>query len=363
MKSSLTIAKVAGTRITLHWTFVALIALMLLSGTGEGRGWNVVFILTVFLCVVLHELGHAWAAKRYGIRTQEITLLPIGGIAHLDRIPENPKEELIVAVAGPLVNLFIAAALFFPIEHEISKGIVNTLVVITGHNFLIHLFMVNLSLFLFNLLPIFPMDGGRILRALLAFRMDRVKATRVAARAGQAVVILFVVGGIFYGHLLSSNPLLIFIAFFIFFAAQTELAHVELRSFLSGFQVEAVTMKQYESLQTSDPLSKATALLLNGQARNFVIFDGERLVGTIGRDQIVKALTEGGSEVAIGEVMERNFKTMESTERLEKSLETLQQSKDRIAIVTKNKTLLGVVDLENILEFIMIHRASNTSLS
>jgi Zn-dependent protease len=220
MTGSWKLGKIAGIDVFVHATFFILVAWVALSaylpsGSAAAAASGVASILTVFGVVVLHELGHDLVARRFGIATREITLLPIGGISRLERMPEDPRQELQVALAGPAVNVGLAAAAYAALL-VLGSGAIDRMSVMEG-SFLARLFSINLSLALFNLLPAFPMDGGRIFRALLALRMDRARATEVAARTGQVMAVLFGVAGLFF-----FNPLLVLIAFFVWTGAAQE---------------------------------------------------------------------------------------------------------------------------------------------
>jgi Zn-dependent protease len=223
MKGSFKLGNIAGIGVFIHWTFSILIVFIIYSNYRAGQNmeqilWSLLFVLSIFATVFLHELGHALAAKRYGIKTTDITLLPIGGLARLERIPEKPTEELVVAIAGPLVNIVLALLTLLFITVPSWGAITEQLTIGVGlHNFFLYFFIVNIWLSLFNLIPAFPMDGGRVLRAILSMGMQRHSATEIAARIGQLLAIGFVFLG-FY-----SNPFLIFIGLFIILGAQGEL--------------------------------------------------------------------------------------------------------------------------------------------
>jgi Zn-dependent protease len=225
---SFRLGQVNGIDIYVHGTFLILLAWIGLSHAMSGHGMaatldGLLFTVTIFGIVVLHELGHALTAARYGIRTRDITLYPIGGVASLERIPENPRQEFLVALAGPAVNVALAAVLAVILSvMKLPTGVANMHVV--GGSFLTKLMWVNVSLAVFNLLPAFPMDGGRVLRAALAFRMGRERATEIAARIGQAMAFGFALVGLF------GNPMLLFIALFVWSGAQGEATMVRLRS-------------------------------------------------------------------------------------------------------------------------------------
>ena len=214
------IARIAGIDIHVHWTFGLLIAWIIFRHLGQGDTLRMaidglLFVLAIFACVVLHELGHALTARRYGIKTRDITLYPIGGVARLERMPERPIEELWVAIAGPAVNLVIAAGLVGVLAAG-QKLLGLTQFDLVEGQFLVKLAQVNIALAVFNLLPAFPMDGGRVLRALLALRLPYERATQAAATAGRAMAVLFGIVGFFY------NPILMFVALFVFIGAQQE---------------------------------------------------------------------------------------------------------------------------------------------
>jgi Zn-dependent protease len=220
MKWTLKLGEVAGIGIFVHWTFLLLIGWILYTHLSEGDTVRdalegVAFVLAIFACITLHELGHALMALRFGVRTRDITLLPIGGIARLERIPEKPMQEFLVAIAGPAVNVAIAVVLTVVL---IAMGGFSELtdLRLDGANFLTRLLLVNIGLVVFNMIPAFPMDGGRVLRALLSPMMGRLRATDTAATIGQLIAIVFAILGFF------GNGMLIFIALFIFLGARQE---------------------------------------------------------------------------------------------------------------------------------------------
>src|SRR6266404_4305260 len=210
MSWSIPIIRLGGIQLRMHVTFLLLIVWVALVSAAAA-----VFVLLLFFCVVLHEFGHAIAAKSYGINTPDITLLPIGGVARLERMPEEPKQELVIAIAGPMVNVIIAACLYLVIG---ARGHVAPETAVQSGDMLIGLFQINVWLLLFNLLPAFPMDGGRVLRALLATKMSYARATQTAATVGQAFAFIFGFVGLF------ANPFLIFIALFVYIGATQEAA-------------------------------------------------------------------------------------------------------------------------------------------
>lgn len=232
MKWSYRLGKVAGIDVNIHITFTLLIAWVLLthwlSGQTLGAAVNgLAFVLAIFGCVLLHELGHALAARRFGIGTRDITLLPIGGVARLERMPEKPLQELWVALAGPAVNGLIAIVLYVWLVMTNQLVPLSQLGVVTGP-FVERLLVVNVLLIVFNMIPAFPMDGGRCVRALLALRLEYAQATRIAAGLGQVIAVGFVVLGLF------SNPFLLLIGVFVWLGAAQEARHATLKAALRG---------------------------------------------------------------------------------------------------------------------------------
>lgn len=357
MKNSLFISKIAGIRIYIHWTFPLVILWIIFSNVRQGMNteeiiWAVLFVLMLFICVTLHELGHALAAKLYHIQTKDITLLPIGGVARLEKMPEKPGQELIVALAGPAVNVVIAMLLYMFLNITRLSTDISVITHINAGNFLISLAIINLWLALFNLIPAFPMDGGRVLRALLSFRFSRVLATQIAARIAQWLAILFVFTGFFY------NPFLIFIGLFVFLGATVETEQVQILSAIKDHIVEAITMREVPTLNRKDTIGKAVELLLNSQTKNFLIMDGKKLFGTLGTDEIIKALKEHTKDTAVEVAANTDPPSIESDEPLENALLLLQRDKQSMLLVKKQGQLYGIIDHENILEYIMIINAS-----
>ena len=356
MKYSLSLGKIVGIKIQIHWTFLLLLVWIVSNNIRAGAGteqtlWSVLFILTIFLCVTMHEFGHALAAKRFGIKTKDITLLPIGGLARLESIPEKPKEELIVAIAGPLVNILIVAVLY-PLVHFTSDvtSSIKQLSAITSENFIFNLMLINLWLAVFNLIPAFPMDGGRVLRALLSFKMERHKATAIAARIGQFLAIGFVIVGLF------SNPFLIFIGLFVFLGARAEAEYTQAKSILKGFTVNDVLMKQYQTISAGETIKEAVSMLLNGQYKSFLVTDNGQAVGTLNRDEIIKALSSQGENSIIHNVMNKELLFLKAEMPLEEAWQLMQQ-RNTLMPVFNNDKLVGTLDTENILEFIMVKGA------
>jgi Zn-dependent protease len=339
----------------MHWTFLILVGWIFLSYLGQGEGFaaalkGVAFILAVFCCVVLHEFGHALTAQRYHIQTRDITLLPIGGVARLERMPREPLQELWVALAGPAVNVLIAAVLFGSLFLAGRLGPF-TASLDTGGEFLNQLMLVNLFLVVFNLIPAFPMDGGRVLRALLATRLDYARATEIAARVGQGLAIVFGFIGLF------RFPLLLFIALFVFIGAQEEAQMVQLTTSLRGLKVQDAMITNFRALSADDTLAVATNELIAGSQHDFPITRDGEVVGVLTRNDLVKALAERGPQTRIADVMRSDCHLVTESELLEKSYELLRQDNCSTLPVVREGRLVGMITLENIAEWMMVNTA------
>lgn len=355
MKGSLDLGSVSGIKIKVHWTFLLLIVWIVFEelkqgGTTEGVLFNVTFVITVFACVVLHELGHALSARRFGVTTKKITLLPIGGMASLDKIPESPKQELIVAIAGPLVNIIIAFLLYFliPFEEYLHSGINNTFEVLndfTWQNFVFYLFVVNIGLVLFNMIPAFPMDGGRVFRALLAMRMDRVKATQIASNIGQSFAVVFLLLGLLY------SPILIFIALFIFLAAYGENQIVQHLSLLKGHTVGEAMILNITTFSPDDSIDKVVNEIISGTQNNFVVVEDNSVKGLLYHQDIIN---NSNKNVSVKEVMKTDFIAVNITDNLQKVYRLIQSQKKPFFPVLNNGKLAGVIDRINLNEYIML---------
>ncbi len=356
MSWSITIAKVAGSEIRIHLTFLILLAWIgfaeYLSGGAAAAVDGVIFIIAIFACVVLHELGHAIAARRYGISTPDITLLPIGGLARLSRIPEKPAEEIVIAIAGPLVNVVIAVVLIVLGAHLDLTTVAD--IQKSAPGFLTRLAAVNVWLVLFNLIPAFPMDGGRVLRALLAFRMGRRRATELAARIGQGLAFAFG----FWG-LMSGNVLLMFIAIFVYLAAAGEAGDVGMREAAKSVPVERAMVRVYESLGANATVDDAAEALLRTTQHEFPVVDGGgHLRGFLSRNAMIRALKASGPETPVIEVMTRDVPTVKTHQPLEMAIRLMQEKQaSEVAVTDEDDRLVGYVSRENLAEFMMVENA------
>ncbi len=361
MKWSWNIGRYAGIDVFIHATFLLLIGFVAVSYWMRGADpagivEGVLFILALFVCVLLHEFGHALTARRYGIRTRDITLLPIGGIARLERMPDKPVQELWVALAGPAVNLVIAAALFAVLVAMAGLVPLSDLSV-TGGPFLERLLMANLFLVGFNLLPAFPMDGGRVFRALLAMRMEYVRATSIAATVGQGMALVFGFAG------LIGNPFLLFIAFFVWIGASQESSMTQMKSALAGIPVQRVMITNYQTVTPTEPLTAVVEHILRGSQVDFPVVESGKPVGVLTRGDLLIALSQKGMSATVGDVMRRDLAVAESTEMLEGVFQRLQTCECHTMPVVRQGQLVGLITMDNVTELLLIQSALKQDLN
>lgn len=352
MSWSIPIARIAGIQLRIHVTFLLLIIWLAL-----GSASSAIFVLLLFLCVVLHEFGHAFAAKGYGINTPDITLLPIGGVARLERMPEEPKQELVIALAGPLVNVIIAACLYIVIG---ARGHVAPETAVESGDMLVGLFQINVWLVLFNLLPAFPMDGGRVLRALLASRMSFARATQVAATVGQAFAFIFgFVGLIGIPGLFHANPFLLFIALFVYIGASQEAALAQMRDVSRRFPVSSAMVREFRTLPETATLQEAVDALLATSQHDFPVLDGSgNIAGILTRNDLIAALRKDDGTVRVGDVMRRDIPTITTGTRFEEAFRIMQECNcPAVPVLDSMKRLVGLLTPENVSELMMVQSA------
>ncbi len=351
MRWSFRIGTIAGVRVELHVTFLMFIGwIALSSGLTTGSPMeavsSVVTILLVFACVVLHEFGHVTAARRYGIATRDIVLLPIGGVARLERMPEKPSEELVVALAGPAVNVVIVAILLIAgvrpagIAGIAEAGIPQLLLV------------VNTAMIVFNMLPAFPMDGGRVLRALLAMRLPFARATRIAAGVGQGLALMIGLAGLFM-----NNFMLMLVALFVFFAAGEERALVETRASLSGVSVREAMVTDFHWLDAHESLQRAVDLLMAGSQQDFPVLEHGVAIGMLGRADLVRALQQHGPGAPAGGIVTRNGEHAEVSEPLEAAVRRMRESGRSALPVLEHGALIGLLTVDNVGDLLVVRGA------
>ncbi|HTS86978.1 MAG TPA: site-2 protease family protein [Gemmatimonadales bacterium] len=359
MSWSIRLARIMGTDVKVHFTFVLLLAFLYL-GTRNSQGpeealTTLVFFLALFLCILLHEFGHILMARRFGIRTPDVILLPIGGVARLERLAEEPRQEFLIALAGPAVTLLIAVALSVWLR---ASG--EPLVwpwpgqPMDEASLWQALFYTNVGLLAFNLVPAYPMDGGRVLRAVLGTRIGMVRSTRVAARVGQG---LAMAAGV-YG-LVQSQPWLMLIALFVFFGAAQEASMVETRAAGRGIVVDQMMITRFVTIPIYATLRQAVDLLLEGEQREFPVVDNTgRVEGLLTRDHLIRALAAHGPDTPVSLAMARDVPALPLGLGFDEALERLRASGlPALPVVTVEGHLAGLLTKDNITDLILVRRA------
>jgi stage IV sporulation protein FB len=355
MSWSLNIGSIAGTAIRIHFTFLLFLVWIFVANWASGgppAAWQgLIFILLLFACVLAHEFGHILTARAFGVPTPDVTLLPIGGVARLARIPEEPRQEFLIAIAGPLVNVAIAVVLLLLGAHLDPRDLAameSSRISLTSR-----LAEVNLFLAVFNMIPAFPMDGGRVLRALLAIKLGHVRATEIAATIGQLVAFGLGFLGLF------GNPLLIFIAIFVYLAASSEAHLVAIRAMSRDVPVSAAMITNYATLTPDEHIEAAISTLLHTSQTEFPVIDADRrLVGLLGRDGIIRALKTLGPDARVADAMMKDVPTVDSRTCLEDAFRILQEkSAPAVGVVDRVGRLIGLITSETVGEMLMVKGA------
>ncbi len=349
MAWSFPIARIAGTVVKVHVTFLLLLAVFLVAGGVAA----VVMILAIFACVLAHEFGHVAMARRFGVRTPDVILLPIGGLARLERMPEEPRQELLIALAGPAVTLALAAIFYAILRAGGAAPPLLPSLRVAGNSVLEDLYRINVLLLLFNLIPAFPMDGGRVLRALLAARQGLARATRIAASVGQ--MLAFALG---FAALMTGNMLLLLIAFFVFLGAGAEAAAVETRAAGRGLTVRDMMVTDFRTLPAWATLRDAAELLVASDQREFPVVDNTGAVeGILTRDDLVKGLSQKGADALARSALQAPSPPVSAGLPFDAALALLQASGRSALPVIENGRLIGMLTKDNITDLVLVRRA------
>jgi Zn-dependent protease/predicted transcriptional regulator len=384
MRGSFRIATIFNIPVHIHWTFGLL--LMFVMGLAYVQGHNVVLfsasVLALFFCVLLHEFGHALAARYYGVDTRDITLLPIGGVARLYRLPEKPLQEFVVAIAGPLVNLLIysvlALVLYFVFNvsfslNEILNSDTEQIIIDPTVQFIATLMQANFILVLFNMIPAFPMDGGRVLRAILAHFTNRADATKWAAGLGQILAVCFVVGAALpmilsflpeessvLAHFdwvsWSFQPILMLVAGFVFYTARAENKQVKQEESLKNTDVQSVMRTHYNPMQSGDLMFTAISEMKKGYETNFLVFDDAQVLrGVLEEDDIMDAMQNQHNDALISTYTNQNFISLKPTDRLKQAYDVMLQNRQySLPVVDTEGGVLGILEWGTLLRVMQI---------
>jgi Zn-dependent protease len=349
MSWSWSIGRMFGIRIKIHVTFVLFVGWIamsqgILAGDPARAMLSVALMLLVFTCVLLHELGHALTARRFGIGTHDIILLPIGGVARLERMPERPFQEVVVALAGPAVNVAIALLLAgIMAAFRLSM----TELSVTG-SLMESLLYINAVIVVFNLIPAFPMDGGRVLRAVLAMRMPFERATRIASYVGQAIAVVFGITGFATGQ-----TMLLFVAMFVFLAASEERAMVRRRGSAQPLPVTAAMITEFDALDADEPVGAALGRVGEFGPHEYpVVHDGVP-VGIVSGSELAEAAREGGPDRRVGAIMRPDQSYADAAESLDAVVRRMEAAQRFAVPVMQRGRLVGLVTLESVRNLVL----------
>lgn len=372
MKLSIKLFRAFGIDVRVHATFVFIVAYFAYvwgalqkPGGVWGALYGVVLVVLLFAVVVIHELTHARVAQHYGIKVKNITLLPIGGIASMEEIPEEPRKELAISIAGPLSNLVISAIMLALLPLVVDwgslsvSGVFGTLIFERSFaGAYLYILVANMFLALFNLLPAFPLDGGRVFRASLAFRMGRARATRIAVLAGQALAVAMALYGFLGGGIF-----LILIAIFIFFGAQGEGSQGEVQRVLGGLRVKQVVNPRVHVARRGQTLGELAARLFHSYQEDFPVISGHgELEGILTRDRLIAELGKHGPEYPVAEVMRTDFPAVGLNDLVTYALQKMRAGNFKAVPIVEQGVLVGMLSLEDITEVYSLLSAGGQDL-
>jgi Zn-dependent protease/CBS domain-containing protein len=355
VKWSFRIASVAGIEVRIHVTFLLILGVFALlfanDGGLEAAVFGTLFFLALFFCVVLHEFGHAFAARAYGIRTPDITLYPIGGVARLERMPTSPWHEFVIALAGPAVNVAIAGVLWLGVVRGYS--IKDLLSPHLDGDFWSALLRINIVLVMFNMIPAFPMDGGRVVRALLATRLPYAMATLIAARIGQAIAIAFVVAS--FTDFEFASPMLLVIGMFVFMGAQQELNFARLRQSAQSVRVADAMLGRFEVLPDDLRVGELASRLLISNQEVFIFADDDMLYrGLALREELVQGVRQL-PEGAFAQSLSRNVSPVRANASMHEVLEVMQKSQEPfLPVINGAGQVVGLVGIDQMQELVRL---------
>lgn len=363
MKGAVKLISVRGINLFLHWSFLLLLVLVILLNGNIGTpvdqfAWSSLFVAAVFVCVTLHELGHALVAGIFGIRAHNILLLPIGGVASIEKFPANPRQELAISASGPAVNLVIAGLLYLFVVRNMPSPISAGHALGVGGHFVYNLYLANLGLAVFNLIPAFPMDGGRILRALLAFRVNYINATNIAGVVSKIVAVALIGAGV-----VLVNFLLPMIGIFIILSSDTEKYYLQIQALAKGLKIGDVAIHGYFGLNANLTVKEAAAILINNFNRYFILTDNSRPVATINRMDIISALAEKKYDVRLKHLLHHEVISFEGSDDLASVLDVLARHEAIHYPVTVNGQISGIVNFNQVIEYILLHSTGDEAYS
>ncbi len=360
MKTVFKAARIWGISISFHWTFLLLVLWIVIADFMQGirpeeMVWSIVFIISIIISIGIHEAAHAIVAKYFGIQASGIILLPVGAVASIPNLPKRPAQEILITIAGPVASLTTALLLLPLIQpyHAYWNEPENIGAMNSG-NIFFQLHVINLSLALFNLIPAFPMDGGRILRIVLSRFTNIIKATGITAVVSQIIATGFIVFGI---GVIDFLPVLI--GLFIFFASNAEEYYLQLKSLAHGLTFNDVLMHDYDSLNAASTVMDVSSMLMNNHSKYFIVMEEGKPIGTINRMEIIKLMAEMKYDVKVKDLMKTNLEFINGNEKIENYIEKLARKEERLYPVITDRHFSGVINFRHIVEYLLIHAASS----
>ncbi len=347
MRWSIPVGRLFGIPIRVHLTFLVLLGFIWylessMSGPEAGLR-SLAFWTLIFICVLLHELGHSLVAKSYGLTITSIILLPIGGVSQISEIPRDPVKEVGMTIAGPIVNFVLAGVLLF-FGKLLDPSLQFSQISLQSGSVIVDLFWANIMLGLFNIIPAYPMDGGRILRGFIAMRKEYSEATRLAADIGKMFAIGFIVVGLFY------NWWLILIGIFIFSGANSEAEAALVSSALEKIMVSELMITDFKTISPNEPLTAVVDKSLHTFQNDFPVMDNGRFVGILTRSSVIESLHNHLHDKMVGEIARKNFPVILTRQTAAEALSTMRASNVTVAPVEENGVLYGIITIEKLLE-------------
>lgn len=361
MNVNLNIGKLFGTQVQVHWTFYVVLIWFILNEIINNKSldyevfnrilFNFELLVAVMICVLLHEFGHVLAAKKFGIRTKRIILLPIGGVSVQDKSTESPKEEFFITAAGPLVNVIIAVILYFviPVSEYMTYDLgeyFNALNDFSVKTFLYFLFIINCVLVIFNMIPAFPLDGGRILRAIFDLEIDRVRATSATATIGNVIAVILLIIGLLF------NPILVFLSLFLFIGNYSENRLMHQLKLLKGHKVRDAMLENITVFHPDDTMEDIIKVIITGTETNFIVVKDKEIVGLLYHKNIIQNSSD--RTLRVKDLMTTTFKTLEAEEELSIAYGMMQEDAQPFFPVREKNKLIGAIDFPNLHEFLLM---------
>ncbi|MGE5520921.1 MAG: site-2 protease family protein [Candidatus Dadabacteria bacterium] len=358
MKDELQLFTIKGISIRLHLTFLVFVLWLIVNYFASGMHmqtlvWSLVFFVALVASFALHEYGHVLVASIFGITAKRITLYAAHGIPTLERLPRNPWQELLVSAAGPVISFLLASTLFLFSPQETTLASFNHYTGNLGpYNFVHTLGVANMALAVINLVPAFPLDGGRIFRALLAYRTNYLKATAIVASISQFIAFVLLMIGLFTMNLLVAT-----LGLFILAYTSAEESYLKIRSLVKGLQMREVLMYDYDSINARLTVKEAANILESNHSKTFIVMQDQIPIGTLNRMEVVKSLAEQDYNKTVRDLMKEDLVPIAADMWVEDTLDTLSRHEDQLYPVFDQQTFLGVVNFQHIVEYLLIHKA------